>query len=132
MKIQYFSERNINVEVEFSWGATEAKVVSGLADAIVEVTETGSTIKAHGLRIVCDILHTETRLIANKNAMNDPFAGEATAAPVNSGGAAPANDPFSGGGAAGNDPFGGGSGGGNDPFGGAGDNDPFGGNPFGN
>lgn len=69
---------------------------------------------------------------ALKNAMNDPFAGEATAAPVNSGGAAPANDPFSGGGAAGNDPFGGGSGGGNDPFGGAGDSDPFGGNPFGN
>jgi len=46
----YFSERNINVNIEFSWGATEAKVVSGLADAIVEVTETGSTIKAHGKR----------------------------------------------------------------------------------
>ena len=45
---RYFAERNINVEVEFSWGATEAKVVSGLADAIVEVTETGSTIRAHG------------------------------------------------------------------------------------
>jgi len=44
----YFSERSINVKVEFSWGATEAKVISGLADAIVEVTETGSTIKAHG------------------------------------------------------------------------------------
>ena len=46
------SSRNINVDVEFSWGATEAKVVEGLADAIVEVTETGSTIKAHGLKII--------------------------------------------------------------------------------
>jgi ATP phosphoribosyltransferase len=43
---RYFADRNLNVTVEFSWGATEAKVVSGLADAVVEVTETGSTIKA--------------------------------------------------------------------------------------
>lgn len=61
----YFKERNINVSVEFSWGATEAKVVSGLADAIVEVTETGSTIKAHGLRIIHELMQTNTRLIAN-------------------------------------------------------------------
>jgi ATP phosphoribosyltransferase len=47
---RYFAERKIKVKVEFSWGATEAKVVSGLADAVVEVTETESTIKAHGLR----------------------------------------------------------------------------------
>ena len=60
-----FKERNINVSVEFSWGATEAKVVSGLADAIVEVTETGSTIKAHGLRIIHELMQTNTRLIAN-------------------------------------------------------------------
>ena len=46
---RYFAERHIDVNIEFSWGATEAKVVSGLADAIVEVTETESTIKAHGL-----------------------------------------------------------------------------------
>jgi ATP phosphoribosyltransferase len=44
---RYFKEKNIDVEVEFSWGATEGKVVSGLADAIVEVTETGSTLRAH-------------------------------------------------------------------------------------
>ncbi len=61
----YFKDRNINVSVEFSWGATEAKVVSGLADAIVEVTETGSTIKAHGLRIIHELMQTNTRLIAN-------------------------------------------------------------------
>ncbi|MCW8883125.1 MAG: ATP phosphoribosyltransferase [Sedimenticola sp.] len=70
---RYLEERGINAEVEFSWGATEAKVVEGLVDAVVEITETGSTIRAHGLRIVCDILHTETRLIANKAAMQDPW-----------------------------------------------------------
>lgn len=65
---RYFEERNINVTVEFSWGATEAKIVSGLADAIVEVTETGSTIKAHGLRIIHELMQTNTRLIANHKA----------------------------------------------------------------
>ncbi len=69
---RYLAEKGINAAVEFSWGATEAKVVEGLVDAVVEITETGSTIRAHGLRIVCDILHTETRLIANKAAMQDP------------------------------------------------------------
>jgi len=68
----YFSERNINVNVEFSWGATEAKVVSGLADAIVEVTETGSTIKAHGLRIIHELMQTNTQLIVNHQAWKDP------------------------------------------------------------
>jgi len=69
---RYFAERNINVEVEFSWGATEAKVVSGLADAIVEVTETESTIRAHGLRIIKDLMQTNTQLIANIESYNDP------------------------------------------------------------
>lgn len=69
---KYFHDRGIAVDVEFSWGATEAKVVSGLADAIVEVTETGTTIKAHGLRIIEDLLETNTRLIANHNAWNNP------------------------------------------------------------
>jgi len=69
---RYLAERGIDAEVEFSWGATEAKVVEGLVDAVVEITETGSTIKAHGLRIVCDLLHTETRLITNKAALADP------------------------------------------------------------
>ena len=64
----YFAERNINVTVEFSWGATEAKVVSGLADAVVEVTETGSTIKAHGLRIIHELMQTNTQLVANHDA----------------------------------------------------------------
>jgi ATP phosphoribosyltransferase len=69
----YFSSRNINVDVEFSWGATEGKVVEGLADAIVEVTETGSTIKAHGLKILYDLLETNTQLIANRKSWQDPW-----------------------------------------------------------
>ena len=70
---RYFAERNIPVNVEFSWGATEAKVVDGLCDAIVEVTETGSTIKANGLRIVCDLMESVPVLIANKAAWADPW-----------------------------------------------------------
>ncbi len=69
----YFRERNVPVEVEFSWGATEAKVVEGLVDAIVEVTETGSTIRAHGLKIIHTLLETNTKLIANPVAMKDPW-----------------------------------------------------------
>ena len=65
---RYFEERGINVRVEFSWGATEAKVVSGLADAIVEITETESTIKAHGLRVIHELMQTNTQLIANHDA----------------------------------------------------------------
>jgi ATP phosphoribosyltransferase len=68
---RYFAERRIDVNIEFSWGATEAKVVSGLADAIVEVTETESTIKAHGLRIVHELMYTNTQLIANHEAWAD-------------------------------------------------------------
>ena len=70
---RYLEERGIDAKVEFSWGATEAKVVEGLADAAVEITETGSTIKAHGLRIVCDLLHTHTVMIANKEPLADPW-----------------------------------------------------------
>ncbi len=73
---RYFQERNIDVSVEFSWGATEAKVVSGLADAIVEVTETGSTIKAHGLRIIHELMQTNTQLIANHDAWKNPAKRE--------------------------------------------------------
>jgi ATP phosphoribosyltransferase len=73
---RYFEEKGIDVEVEFSWGATEAKVVSGLADAIVEVTETGSTIRAHGLRIVHELMTSCTQLIANKEAFKDPWKKE--------------------------------------------------------
>ncbi|MBK1717540.1 ATP phosphoribosyltransferase [Thiocystis violacea] len=69
---RYLAERGVTAEVEFSWGATEAKAVEGLVDAVVEITETGSTIRAHGLRIVEDLLITDTRLIANREAMRDP------------------------------------------------------------
>jgi len=72
----YFAGKNIDVDVEFSWGATEAKVVEGLADAIVEVTETGSTIKANGLRIIQDLMETNTQLIANKKAWEDSWKKE--------------------------------------------------------
>jgi len=70
---RYLAERGVNATVEFSWGATEGKAAEGLVDAIVEITETGSTIRAHGLRIVCDLLHTHTRLVANRAALADPW-----------------------------------------------------------
>lgn len=68
---RFFKERNINVTVKFSWGATEAKIVSGLADAIVEITETESTIRAHNLRVIHEVMETNTQLIANKTAWQD-------------------------------------------------------------
>ena len=70
---RYLEERGIQATVEFSWGATEGKAVEGLVDAVVEITETGSTIRAHGLRIVCELLRTHTRLIANRAALADPW-----------------------------------------------------------
>jgi ATP phosphoribosyltransferase len=70
---RYFDGKNIAVEVEFSWGATEAKAAEGLVDAIVEVTETGSTIRAHGLRIVAELLESSPQLIANKRAWKDSW-----------------------------------------------------------
>jgi ATP phosphoribosyltransferase len=73
---RYFREKGIEVEVEFSWGATEAKVVSGLADAIVEVTETGSTIRAHGLKIIHELMTSCTQLIANKQSYRDLWKKE--------------------------------------------------------
>lgn len=74
---RYFESRNIPVSVEFSWGATEAKVAQGLADAVVEVTETGSTIKAHGLKIIHEFFQSNTQLIVNPQVWeNDPFKRE--------------------------------------------------------
>ncbi|MFA5182127.1 MAG: ATP phosphoribosyltransferase [Syntrophales bacterium] len=70
---KYFRERNIDVHVEFSWGATEAKVVEGLVDAIVEVTETGSTIRANKLKIIHELMTTNTQLIANRDAWEDQW-----------------------------------------------------------
>jgi ATP phosphoribosyltransferase len=73
---KFFAERGIPVEVEFSWGSTEAKVREGVVDAIVDVTETGSTLKANGLRIIHSLLTTNTQLIANRSAYSDPFKRE--------------------------------------------------------
>lgn len=70
---RFFAERKIPVEVEFSWGATEAKAAEGLVDAIVEVTETGTTIRAHGLRIIADLMESCPQLIANKQAWKDSW-----------------------------------------------------------
>jgi ATP phosphoribosyltransferase len=70
---KWFAERGVKVDVEFSWGATEAKVVNGLADAIVEVTESGSTIRAHGLKIIDEIMTTYTEFVANPVAATDKF-----------------------------------------------------------
>jgi ATP phosphoribosyltransferase len=72
----YFAQRKIKVDVEFSWGATEGKIIEGLADAIVEVTETGSTIRANKLRIVEELLQTNTQLIANRDSFQDPWKKE--------------------------------------------------------
>ena len=65
---RYFAAKGIPIDVEFSWGATEAKAAGGLVDAIVEVTETGSTIRANGLRILCDLFESNPQLIANRAA----------------------------------------------------------------
>jgi len=70
---RYLQERGIEAHLEFSWGATEAKVVEGLVDAIVEVTETGSTLRANKLKIIHELLKTNTQLIASKKAWNDPW-----------------------------------------------------------
>lgn len=69
---RYFAERNIPVTVEFSWGATEVKPPM-LADAIVEVTETGSSLRANRLRIIETLMESETQLIANKKAWSDTW-----------------------------------------------------------
>jgi len=73
---RWFAERGIDTRIEFSWGATEAKVAEGLVDAIVEVTETGSTIRAHGLRIVCELFESVPQLIASPAAWEVPWKRE--------------------------------------------------------
>ncbi len=69
---RYFEAKRIAVAVEFSWGATEVKVPD-LVDAIVDITETGSSLRANKLRIVDTLLETNTKLIANKRAWSDPW-----------------------------------------------------------
>ncbi len=73
---RFFEEKGFNVDIAFSWGATEAKAVSGLSDAIVEVTETESTIRAHGLRVIHELMESTVQLIANKEAMQNPWKRE--------------------------------------------------------
>lgn len=68
----YLKKNNVRAEVEFSWGATEVKVPQ-LADAIVEITETGSSLRANNLRILDTVLESSTRLIANKSSIKDPW-----------------------------------------------------------
>ena len=67
---KYFASRGVEVRVEFSWGATEVKPPM-LADAIVEVTETGSSLRANHLRIMDTVLESNTQIIANKNSWAD-------------------------------------------------------------
>jgi len=70
----YFQRQGVNVRIEFSWGATEVK--ARLVDGIVELTETGSSLRANNLRIVDEVLTSTTRLIANKKAYEDPWKRE--------------------------------------------------------
>ena len=72
---KHFAKNKVKAEIEFSWGATEAKAGS-LVDAIVELTETGSSLRANKLRIVEELLTSTTRLIANAKALNDKWKKE--------------------------------------------------------
>jgi ATP phosphoribosyltransferase len=72
---KYLAKNKVKAKVEYSWGATEAKA-GILVDAIVELTETGRSLRANQLRIVEDVLSSTTRFIANKNAWNDPWKRE--------------------------------------------------------
>ena len=69
---RYFAQKRVAVKVEFSWGATEVKPPT-LADAVVEVTETGSSLRANRLRIIDTVMESETHLIANRGAWSDPW-----------------------------------------------------------
>ena len=70
---KYLAKHKVKADVEFSWGATEAKVATGLVDAIVELTETGSSLRANKLRIVDTLCESTTQFIANKKALKDPW-----------------------------------------------------------
>ncbi|MGA2250184.1 ATP phosphoribosyltransferase [Terracidiphilus sp.] len=72
---RYFANKGVNVKVEFSWGATEVKPPM-LADAIVEVTETGSSLKANHLKIIDTVMESETHFIASKAALADVWKKE--------------------------------------------------------
>ncbi len=70
---RYLKRKKVNAVVEFSWGATEAKLATGLVDAIVELTETGATIAANNLRIIDTLCTSTTQLIANKQSCRDAW-----------------------------------------------------------
>ncbi len=70
---EYLTRHGVSAQVEFSWGATEGKVRAGLVDAIVELTETGQTLLANGLRILETVCESTTQLIANPAALRDPW-----------------------------------------------------------
>ena len=70
---QLFAKRKVKVEIEFSWGATEAKVADGLVDAAVDITETGSSLRANGLRIVEELLSSAPVMVANQQSWADPW-----------------------------------------------------------
>ncbi|MBF0619087.1 MAG: ATP phosphoribosyltransferase [Candidatus Omnitrophica bacterium] len=70
---KYLQKHKVKAEVEFSWGATEAKVTTGLVDAIVELTETGSSLRANKLRIVETLCESSTQFIANKASVKDAW-----------------------------------------------------------
>ena len=72
MTERYLAQHNVSAKVEFSWGATEVKPPK-LADAIVEITETGSSLRANNLNIIDILLETTTRFVANRDAYQDPF-----------------------------------------------------------
>jgi len=72
----YFNKKKIPVDIEFSWGVTEAKVAAGLVDAIVELTETGASLRANNLRIIDTICESITLIIANKSSWKDKWKKE--------------------------------------------------------
>lgn len=72
----YLKKNKVHANVEFSWGATEIKASCNLVDAIVEITETGTTIALHGLKIIDVIMESTPRFFANKNSWNDPWKKE--------------------------------------------------------
>ncbi len=69
----YFKKKKIDVDIEFSWGVTEAKVGTGLVDAIVELTETGASLRANNLRVIDTVCESTTLIVANKSSWKDEW-----------------------------------------------------------
>lgn len=70
---RYLSKNKVKADIEFSWGATEAKVAAGLVDAVMELTETGSSLRAHKLRIISTVCESTTQFIANKESVKNSW-----------------------------------------------------------